>query len=131
MSGLVLPITYAPSGRSSPNRLGHQSVITLFRASIVAVVCSVAAGCTASYPTEPTKAEPVALYVAFSVPKGRAAPGSNTVINGYSFIAYTIDRDGVYERVSNRTAWSSSNDAIARTSGGVTTSGTQSFLAVS
>jgi len=105
--------------------------MTLFRVSIVAVVCSGAAGCTASYPSEPTKAEPVAIYVAFAAPKGRAAPGTNSVINGYSFIAYTIDRDGAYERVSDRAAWSSSDDGIARPQTGVTTAGTKTFLAVS
>ena len=104
---------------------------TLFRVSIVAAVCTGAAGCSASYPTASTKADPVALYLAYAAPKGRTAPGSNNVINAYSFIAYTIDRDGAYERVTDRATWSSSDDGIARPLTGLTPTATKTFLAVS
>lgn len=69
------------------------------------------------------------MYLAFATPKGRAAPGSNNVINGYSFIAYTVDADGAYERVSHRVAWSSSNEAIVQPQSGVTSAGTKIYLA--
>lgn len=71
------------------------------------------------------------MYIAYAAPKGRTSPGTNNVINGYSFIAYTIDRDGAYERVTDRATWSSSDDGIARPVTGVTTAGTKTFLAVS
>jgi hypothetical protein len=89
-------------------------VNVLFRIVVVLLVCIASAGCTASYPTEPTKARPIALYLAYSAPKGRAAPGTNNVINGYSFMAYTIDADGAYERVSDRATWASTDEGIAR-----------------
>jgi hypothetical protein len=105
-------------------------VTTLLRILIIAA-CAGAAGCTAAYPTEPTKAEAVALYIAYATPKGRTTPGPSSTTNGYSFVAYTVDRDGAYERVTDRATWSSSNDEIARPLSGVTTAATRTFLAVS
>ena len=105
-------------------------MISLLRASLVLILYVAATSCTASYPTEPTKARPIALYLSYAAPKGRAAPGTNSVINGYSFFAYTLDADGVYERVSDRATWSSSNEAIVRP-GAAGSSFTRSFLAVS
>jgi hypothetical protein len=107
-------------------------LISLLRAALVTVAYVASTSCTASYPTEPTKARPVALYLAYAAPKGRAAPGSNNVINGYSFTAYTIDADGVYERVSDSATWSSSDEGILRplTTGASSITG-RSFLAVS
>ena len=67
------------------------------------------------------------MYIAFATPKGRAAPGGSLVINGYSFIAYTIDRDGAFERVTDRAVWSSSDEVIARPQA-VSVTGTKSFL---
>jgi hypothetical protein len=75
----------------------------------------------------------VVLYLAFATPKGRVAPGigNNVNLNGYSFIAYTVNRDGAYERVSDRTAWSSNDEGILRSAGNVSSAGIKSFLAVS
>jgi hypothetical protein len=107
-------------------------LISLLRAALVTVLYVAATtSCTASYPTEPTKARPVALYLAYAAPKGRAAQGSNSVINGYSFTAYTLDADGVYENVSNRATWSSSDEGIVRPLTTASSSLTKSFLAVS
>jgi hypothetical protein len=106
-------------------------LISLLRAALVTALYVASTSCTASYPTEPTKARPVALYLAYAAPKGRAAPGSNNVINGYSFTAYTIDTDGAYERVTDRAAWSSSDEGIVRSLTTLSPSISRSFLAVS
>jgi len=106
-------------------------LISSLRAALVTVLCVASTSCNASYPTEPTKARAVALYLAYAAPKGRAAPGSNSVINGYSFIAYTLDADGAYENVSNRAAWLSSDEGIVRPLTTVSSTITKSFLAVS
>ena len=89
----------------------------------------VAGACSASYPTEPSKARPLALYLAFATPKGRVAPGNSTITNGYAMFAYTVDADGAYERVSERVTWSTSDDGVVRRSGNVTSAGIQNFLA--
>lgn len=103
---------------------------TLLRISIIAAVCAGTAGCTASYPAEPTKAELVALYLAYATPRGRTAPDTVAATSGYSFIAYTIDRDGVYERVTDRAVWSSSDAGIARLQAAAATAASRTFLAV-
>jgi hypothetical protein len=64
-------------------------------------------GCTASYPTKPTKAPAVALQVHYN-----AATGFSTVGTSYSFSAYTLDRDGAYQNVTTLVAWSSSNSDV-------------------
>ena len=103
----------------------------LLRRSLIVWAWTASVSCTASYPTQPSKAAPTALYLAFAAAKGRAAPGPNPVINGYSFVAYTLDRDGVFEQVGARAVWSSSDEGIVRPLTGVSSAGVKSFVAVS
>ncbi len=107
-------------------------MISLHRISLVTVLCVVTTACTATYPTEPTKGQPVGLYLAYTGPKGRTAPGvlGLATVNAYGFIAYTIDADGAYERATDRISWSSSDDGVVRAQSGVTTSGIKNYTAV-
>lgn len=116
---------------SFPLEPEHFIVTRFLRSSLIVLMGIASASCTASYPTQPTKATPTALYLAYAAPKGRAAPGTNSVINGYSFFAYTLDSDGAFERVSERVVWSSSDDGILRPLAGVSSAGVKSFLAIS
>ena len=102
----------------------------MFRAALATVWCIFLTSCSATYPTEPTKAQPLALYLAYAAPRGRAALGNNTA-SGYSFIAYTVDADGVYERVSERATWSSSDEGIVRPVAPAINAITRNFVAVS
>jgi hypothetical protein len=106
-------------------------VNVLFRIGFALLVC-VASACTASYPTEPTKGRPVALYLAYSVPRGRAAVGvlNLPATNAYGFVAYTINTDGAFERVSDRAEWSSSNDGIVRVQAAASGAAARSYTAV-
>lgn len=71
------------------------------------------AACTASYPTEPTKAAPVGLSIQYAIPKGRIGTAANGA-NRYSFSAITVDGDGAFEVVTSRASWLSSDDNVAR-----------------
>jgi hypothetical protein len=104
----------------------------LLRISLVTILCVASTACTASYPTEPTKGQPVGLYLAYTGPKGRTAPGvlGLATVNAYGFIAYTIDADGAYERVTDRISWSSSDDGVVRVQSGVSTVGVKNYTAV-
>jgi hypothetical protein len=105
-------------------------LIPLLRIALVTVLSVVTTACTATYPTGPTKGRPVGLYLAYTGPKGRTAPGTFGLANAYGFIAYTIDADGAYERVTDRSSWSSSDDGIVRAQSGVSTSGVKNYTAV-
>ena len=107
-------------------------MISLLRISLVTVLCVITTACTATYPTEPTKGQPVGLYLAYSGPKGRTGQGilGQGTFNAYGFIAYTIDADGAYERVTDRASWSSSEDGVVRAQTGVTTAGIKHYTAV-
>lgn len=116
----------------SPCGAATNPLISLLRIAVVTVLCVVSTSCTASYPTEPTKGQAVALYLAYSGPKGRTAPGvlGTATVSAYGFIAYTIDADGAFERVTDRAAWSSSNDGVVRVQSGVNNSGAKNYTAV-
>jgi hypothetical protein len=80
------------------------------RAGLLLLVCVASASCTASYPTEPTKARAVGLLLLYAEAKGRiASPGGQ-----YSFTAVTVDSDGAYENVNDRATWLSSDDDVMR-----------------
>lgn len=118
-------------GSLPPTARDGNPLTFISRVSRVAILCVISASCTAKYPTEPTKAPPVGLYLAYASPKGRTAPTATTGTNTYSFLAYTIDTDGVYERVSDRAVWSSSDETIVRPATSTPSGLTRSFLAVS
>jgi hypothetical protein len=79
-------------------------VSPLARASIVLLSWVVAAACTASYPTAPTQATPLALQIVVGA-VGPVPPGST-----FSFQSYTVDTDGAYALVT--ASWVSSDTTV-------------------
>ena len=71
-------------------------------------MCAVTCACTATYPTEATNTKTVAIQIGFPA-RGRVTPGTN---NAFSVTA--IDSDGVYQVVTSRSTWTSSNESVAR-----------------
>jgi len=63
--------------------------------------------CTASYPTEPTKAAPAALVIIQGA-RGRVPVGNSLL----SFGAYTIDDDGAFEMVTDRATFEAADTGI-------------------
>jgi hypothetical protein len=80
------------------------------------LVCLTFPACTATYPSEPTKAEPIALRIQYALPQGRIGTATHAS-SRYEFVAMTIDRDGAFEMVTDRANWISSNERVARLSG--------------
>jgi hypothetical protein len=76
---------------------------------ILLVVCvtAVATACTSSFPTSPSRTDPVALRVHYM-----RATGVLDVGNSRSFKAYLLNRDGVYEDVTTSATWSSSDPQV-------------------
>jgi hypothetical protein len=58
----------------------------------------------------------VALLIQYLQSRGRIGT-STSAGNRYEFNAVTVDRDGVFERVTNRATWLSSNENVARPGG--------------
>src|SRR5690349_7668197 len=102
------------------------SKITMSRTAFVLLAGVAIASCSASYPTRPTKANPVALYVAYSAPRGRVPLGT---FAGYGFVAYAVDADGAFERVTERVVWTTSDEDIVRAQAGVSNA-VKMFMAV-
>jgi|SRR6267142_3233849 len=80
----------------------------VLRAAFIVFIAGPFAACDASYPTQPTSASVLALQVHY-----RSAMGPALVGSGFAFRAYTVDSDGVYEDVTSKAAWSSSNSGVA------------------
>ena len=68
-----------------------------------------AAGCTAQYPESPTPTPSLAgIRIHYVAPHSWVNPS-----NSVNFVLYAINSDGVYESVTSRAAWFSSNTAVA------------------
>jgi hypothetical protein len=89
------------------------------RLSIVTLACA-ATSCTASYPTAPDPAV-MAMFI-YQPAAGRLDIGTSR-----AFRAYAVDSDGVYEEVTFKSQWSSSDPSIARQ---VTAGGALTFVGV-
>ena len=87
----------------------------LCRFSIWLLLTCLASACAASYPAQPTSAEPVGLLIQYAQPRGRIA--TTGAQNRYDFRALTVDSDGVFDVVTGRATWLSSNDGVARLNG--------------
>jgi len=87
-------------------------VIPLIRVLLALFVCISGAACNASYPTEPTKAAATTLFIHQGA-RGRVPIGTTA----YGFSAYTLDADGIYEHVTDRATFTSSDSGVARLSG--------------
>ena len=72
------------------------------------VLAALATGCSAHYPGSPTPTPTLAaVRVHYVNPHEALSPGSST-----SLALYAIDSEGVYELVSSRATWFSSNTAV-------------------
>jgi hypothetical protein len=72
------------------------------------IMCIASAGCTASYPTQPTQAAPVSLFITQGV-RGRVN------INSTAFYqAFIVNADGAFENVSGLATFESSDTGVAR-----------------
>lgn len=81
------------------------------RIALVLIVCIAATSCTASYPTQPTPARLVTIFISQGV-RGRV-PINTTAF----YSAFTVDADGVFENVSGAATFESSDSSIARLNG--------------
>ena len=74
----------------------------------------IAAGCRANFPESPTQNAAVAgVQLQYTQPHRFIVPGASQ-----SLTLYAIDGDGVFEDVSTRAAWFSSNDGVATVTNG-------------
>jgi uncharacterized protein YjdB len=64
-------------------------------------------GCHASYPSQPSTATPASFQVFY-----RNALGPQFVGASFAFDAYVLNSDGVYEAVTSKAAWTSSNSVV-------------------
>jgi len=71
-------------------------------------MCIASAGCTASYPTQPTQAAPVALFIT------QGARGRVNINSSASYQAFIVNADGAFENVSGLATFESSDTGIAR-----------------
>jgi hypothetical protein len=80
---------------------------------LVVTLCLFACGCTATFPAEPTSPAPIAaLVIHFPQVATTLIPGVVTSTSLYE--AYAVDRDGVYQDVTTKATWSSSNNTVLR-----------------
>jgi hypothetical protein len=87
------------------------------------VFALVSAACTPTYPTPPDPTI-VAVQVFYARPMSAALTGSS-----YEFTAYSVRSDGVYEDVTRKATWSSSDPQVLQLCSWWWTAGT--FVAVS
>jgi hypothetical protein len=79
-----------------------------FQIAVVLIGCVATARCAASYPTEPTQAAPVSLFITQGV-RGRVNINSSA---GYQ--AFIVNTDGAFENVSGLATFESSDTGVAR-----------------
>ncbi len=82
------------------------------RSPFIALAFIALAGCRASYPLQPSATVLSALQVQY-----RTAMGPTLVGSSFAFSAYTINSDGVYEDVTSKATWASSNSAVVALTG--------------
>jgi Big-like domain-containing protein len=81
-----------------------------FRTALVLFACIASARCTASYPTQPTQAAPVSLFIT------QGARGRVNINTSASYQAFIVDADGAFEDVSGLATFESSDTGVARAS---------------
>jgi hypothetical protein len=79
-----------------------------FQIAVVLIECVATASCTASYPTEPTQAAPVSLFIT------QGARGRVNISSSASYQAFIVNADGAFENVSGAATFESSDAGIAR-----------------
>ena len=78
------------------------------RIVLVSIMCVAAAGCAASYPTQPTQAAPVSLFIT------QGARGRVNINSSASYQAFIVNTDGAFENVSGLATFESSDTGVAR-----------------
>ena len=80
---------------------------------LTSVIGLSAAGCNASFPTEPSPAARIASLVIHYTPFGtRMVAGWDQPFTSRNFEAYTIDSDGVYANVTRQSTWTASHPDV-------------------
>jgi hypothetical protein len=83
------------------------------RTFVIAALAAIVAGCQANYPESPTPSPTVVgLQLQYYRAHSSIRPGETEFL-----IAYALNSEGIYENVSSRAAWSSSNAAVAAVTG--------------
>jgi len=93
----------------------HRHVSVGARSHVAVRLCALVliAGCSASYPTTPSPAVPLALQLHFAQTLGEAS-----VRASYSFLAYVLRSDGAWHNATFDATWSSPDPSVFRSLGG-------------
>jgi hypothetical protein len=94
-----------------------------FQIAVGLIACVATASCNASYPTAPTQAAPLSLFITQGA-KGRVNIGSSA---GYQ--AFIVNADGAFENVSGSATFESSDAGIARSNSRTTFIGVAAGIA--
>ena len=94
-----------------------------FQIALLVIECVAAASCSASYPTAPTQAAPVSLFIA------QGAKGRVNINSAAGYQAFIVDADGAFENVSGSATFESSDSGIARSNSRTTFIGVAAGIA--